>query len=200
MPKASGAAPAKRRERPDKKICKECVQELPITAFYHSATWICPRCIPCEKRRSADNYRRHREARRAQQRVAYWRDPEKHRERWRARQKTAETRARNYQAVKRWQAKHPEKLAAHRAVRAAIRRGDIGQPTVCSEPGCAATKDLARHHPNYARPLEFVVLCRIHHEAAHHRPATVVEPAVVEAIRPRRRREPVPQGDLFTSL
>lgn len=34
---------------------------------------------------------------------------------------------------------------------------------------CGATENLERHHPDYSKPLEFIVYCRRCHRALHHR-------------------------------
>jgi hypothetical protein len=39
---------------------------------------------------------------------------------------------------------------------------------VCSQ--CGSTDNLERHHEDYTKPLEFVVLCRKCHRTLHHKP------------------------------
>lgn len=56
-----------------------------------------------------------------------------------------------------------EKLAANRAVNAAIRRGQM-HPELCNV--CGA-KSAQAHHDDYRKPLDVVWLCRIHHEERH---------------------------------
>jgi hypothetical protein len=55
--------------------------------------------------------------------------------------------------------KHPEERIARNIAR-------------CLPPGvdcqmCGATKDLQKHHPDYSKPLEVVILCRSCHERLH---------------------------------
>jgi hypothetical protein len=38
----------------------------------------------------------------------------------------------------------------------------------CSK--CGSTENLERHHPDYSKPLEFIVLCRKCHRTLHHKP------------------------------
>jgi len=39
---------------------------------------------------------------------------------------------------------------------------------VCSK--CGSAKNIERHHPDYSKPLEFVILCRKCHRALHNKP------------------------------
>jgi hypothetical protein len=73
-------------------------------------------------------------------------------------------------AVAKWQAANPEKVAAQRAVQAAIQRGDLSRPGTCEAVGCAQPARHA-HHGNYSKPLAVAFLCPGHHEAVHHRGA-----------------------------
>lgn len=62
-----------------------------------------------------------------------------------------------------WQAQHPEKRAAHKAVEQAILRGALTRmPCV----RCGAQKAEA-HHDDYSKPIEVTWLCRSHHVARH---------------------------------
>lgn len=66
----------------------------------------------------------------------------------------------------RWQQKHPERRAAHEAVRRALLRGElVRQP--CED--CGSTDHLDAHHEDYGRPLDVTWLCRRHHVARHRR-------------------------------
>ena len=65
-----------------------------------------------------------------------------------------------------WQLKHPERRAAHEAVRRALLRGElVRQP--CED--CGAIHTVDAHHEDYSRPLEVTWLCRRHHMARHRR-------------------------------
>lgn len=66
-------------------------------------------------------------------------------------------------AVRRYIARNPHKRRAHRALWAAIRRGDV-QRRPCEV--CGAVK-VDAHHDDYDKPLEVRWLCRIHHRNQH---------------------------------
>lgn len=111
-------------------------------------------------------------------------DPEKYRERDRIRQRSPERRAQKnasnarnaerinaynqayYAAqpqkfrglVDAWRAANPERVAAHRAVEKALRRGELARPDACAECGKACKPDAA--HTDYDRPLDVRWLCR----------------------------------------
>lgn len=67
------------------------------------------------------------------------------------------------EASKRWKRRNPERAAAHAAVAAALRRGELVRQAcaVCGEARAEA------HHPNYAEPLRVLWLCRQHHAEEH---------------------------------
>lgn len=56
---------------------------------------------------------------------------------------------------------NPEKIRAHRLAQKAI-------PSLKSCERCGDTGRLHRHHPDYSKPLEVLVLCVPFHEIAHH--------------------------------
>lgn len=62
-----------------------------------------------------------------------------------------------------WQAKNPEKRAAHKAVEWALKRGDLLRGACVR---CGAEKAQA-HHDDYSKPLEVMWLCRAHHVERH---------------------------------
>ena len=60
-----------------------------------------------------------------------------------------------------YRARYPERAAAYRVVRNAVRRGElIRQP-------CACGKRAQAHHEDYARPLEIQWLCPSCHRRHH---------------------------------
>lgn len=61
-----------------------------------------------------------------------------------------------------WRKQHPQRYAAHLAVKNAVKAGTL-KPQPCWVCGAKA---LA-HHPDYSRPLDVVWLCQEHHIAAH---------------------------------
>ena len=63
----------------------------------------------------------------------------------------------------RWNSRSADKLAAHRAVSAALRQGKLkrGQCEVCG------SFRVDAHHDDYALPLSVRWLCRRHHLALH---------------------------------
>ena len=59
-----------------------------------------------------------------------------------------------------WQARNPEKRNAH-----VIAGRNIPLDSTCVN--CGSTSDLARHHPDYSKPLEVTILCRKCHCLLH---------------------------------
>jgi hypothetical protein len=78
---------------------------------------------------------------------------------------------RNRIAVAAYARRNPEKIAARRALAAAVKRGEVIRATACEAAGCDRTEPLHAHHGSYAkaRVRDVVFLCRQHHEAVHHR-------------------------------
>ncbi len=62
-----------------------------------------------------------------------------------------------------WEAKHPEKRRAHKAVESALVCGTL-QKEPCRD--CGAT-NVQAHHPDYSRPLLVVWLCAPCHAIEH---------------------------------
>jgi hypothetical protein len=120
----------------------------------------------------------------ARKREVYWADPEQARATYNAkrarrlehyktvrreRRRQARVRAQGRDAARRYRQRYPEKIAAHRAVETAIRKGEIVVPTTCEVLGCSCDHDLALHHSSY-RPqdvLKVTTLCRTHHGQLH---------------------------------
>jgi len=79
--------------------------------------------------------------------------------------KTPEQRKKNYEAVKRYRSKYPQKSRASDIVNKRIKRGISlhRQPcSICGKPKAEA------HHYDYDKPLEITWLCKQHHEEVHH--------------------------------
>lgn len=83
------------------------------------------------------------------------------------------------EAKRRWRAKNPRyqyldddpiKVSARRQVYNAVSRGDLVRPSYCTRCGAACKPE--GHHPDYAKPLDVVWLCRQCHgkEHAEHSP------------------------------
>lgn len=66
---------------------------------------------------------------------------------------------------RRFQAKFPEKVAAHRAFHAALKSGRIVRPDQCERCGVACKPH--GHHDDYSKPLDVRWLCHKCHNAYH---------------------------------
>lgn len=67
-----------------------------------------------------------------------------------------------------WQLRNPEKTRAHEAVRLAIKRGElVRQPCEDAGDGPCSPGLTDAHHPDYAKPLAVIWLCRGHHKRRH---------------------------------
>ncbi len=165
------------------KTCAACGETKPLSEFYQSPKWTCPRCKPCERENVRSRYWSDPERHRERQRARWRRDVEKSRAQRRARRlknieversrsreraKTPDGRTRNRAAVARYAARHPERIAARNAATVAARSGTIPALIECQASGCDRRTRLERHHSDYSRPLETLTLCHLHHEATHH--------------------------------
>lgn len=75
--------------------------------------------------------------------------------------------------TERFKKKFPEKAAAHRLVRRAIRSGVlIRQP--CQQ--CGGIERIHAHHDDYTKPLDVIWLCQPCHLKHHHRLSQEVQP------------------------
>lgn len=66
---------------------------------------------------------------------------------------------------KRWADKNQDKIKAHRAVQAALKRKK--NPLVKLPCGVCGALKVNAHHEDYSKPLEVIWLCPVHHSAAH---------------------------------
>ena len=85
------------------------------------------------------------------------RDRRKYEEQYKADGRRAATMRKYYLANK-------EKFAARRKTLAAINKGLL-TPEACRV--CGTLKDIEAHHPDYAKPLHVMWLCRTHHYQLH---------------------------------
>lgn len=69
--------------------------------------------------------------------------------------------------VRRYYAENKEKIKAQKAVRKAVKTGQIIKPENCQH--CGKTGRIDGHHPDYLKPLEVLWLCRQCHSDQHPR-------------------------------
>lgn len=67
------------------------------------------------------------------------------------------------ESTKRWRASNPEKRRAHRKVEVELRTGRMSKKP-CEV--CGNEKSQA-HHDDYAKPLDVIWLCALHHKGRH---------------------------------
>lgn len=70
-----------------------------------------------------------------------------------------------YRYKKSFKERHPEKVAAHKAVYDAVKRGRLKRPETCSI--CNSECKPEAHHEDYARPLDVIWLCGDCHRGTH---------------------------------
>lgn len=67
-----------------------------------------------------------------------------------------------------WRAKHPDAVKAHNAVNHAVEAGRLVFPSVCSKCGKGTKGErLNKHHPDYSKPFDVIVLCPKCHKQVH---------------------------------
>lgn len=138
---------------PGTKLCKACKRRKPLEQFgLHrlSADGRCHKCKSCIRSGRA------KPKQRTSAQVARAKDlaQEPHR------------RVSNRLAVQLWTERHPQAVAARRALNRAVAKGIIMPAEICQAYGCEETR-LDAHHANYSRPLEVAWFCRSHHRKLH---------------------------------
>jgi hypothetical protein len=134
------------------KLCFKCHREKPLEEFYRHPMMGDGRLGKCKDCTRAD-VRANRLAR-----VDYYRkyDVERH-------ANDPKRRESDHAHSKRFRAANPHMTMAHTRVSNALRSGRlVKQP--CRD--CQRT-DVHGHHADYARPLDVVWLCPVHHRAEH---------------------------------
>jgi hypothetical protein len=166
MPRKNGAHAAQPQERC---TCKRCSHTVPVELMAKRGEGkraaICKRC---DNARRKAIYWADPEAARAKRRELRLRNIERERARGRERARSARGRELNRAAVRRYQERHPERVAAQHQARVAVRRGELKRPRCCQALGCTRTDRLHLHHNRYDRPLAVEALCHLDHERAHH--------------------------------
>lgn len=140
------------------RTCYNCQKEKPLEDFYRNITRRLGRDYICKECGRARDRKRDKTAKRKKKEKKY-----KNSERGRETMK----KRRRYDY---WKNRH--KYTAKRLVRAAIEAGKLKrQPCeVCGKTNNQET--IEAHHPDYAKPLEVVWLCRKHHSERHRKPST----------------------------
>src|SRR5262249_11704978 len=118
-------------------ICKPCDAARARARYWHD--------VQATRRRRRELRARDPETKRRQSRECYRRHLESNRARGRAYARSDRGRTLNRQAVARWQARNPKKVAAHVALRAAVKRGKVKR-MVCEVVDCKRTDRLHGHH------------------------------------------------------
>lgn len=140
--------------------CKHCNTTKAEADVYASSRARCKECIiksvKANRLANIDHYRAFDKARASQpHRVAARK----------AYQQTPAFAESHKAAATRWQARHPERRAAHIALDNAVRDGRVMAWPVCAVPECDCKPEA--HHPDYSMPLDVVWLCDQHHKATH---------------------------------
>ena len=128
------------------KPCFKCGESKPLSAFYKHpgmADGHVNKCKECNKSDVRENRKANIEHYRAFDRARGSRQTNEY--------------ARQYRA------RNPEKYKAHLAVNNALRGGKLVKApcVICGD------ENVHGHHDNYARPLDVVWLCPVHHQERH---------------------------------
>lgn len=168
----------------DERTCRLCDETKPTVLFKKTGSGRGRICKACDAQAARERYNadveKHRAARRAarvadperfrsRERAHYWQNVEAERHRCRRYSRSERGRLNNCVAVQKYQIRHPDRDAAHKAVRQALLRGVIERPKTCQAKGCRSTGPLHAHHSSYAahRRLDVDWLCEAHHRATH---------------------------------
>ena len=151
------------------KTCSKCRTEYPATFEFFRAdkkghngfrSW-CRTCCCLDRAKWEIAHLETERMRKTRYRIAH---PEANRvscARWRAAHPEV-VRA----GVARWDAAHPEAHRARNTAARAVQAARLVYPDACER--CdKSTHKLDKHHPDYARPLDVVFLCRRCHKKVH---------------------------------
>ena len=138
------------------KYCSKCNSEKPMEEFYTDRQKSdgkgsqCKDCVKLYKQSAAgikarETYYRSAAGKATQQR--FWRSDK------------------GKAAMQKYRGDNPEKIKAHNALNAAVNRGKILRPDVCSFCGVTCIPD--GHHADYTKPFEVEWLCKPCHRLAH---------------------------------
>jgi hypothetical protein len=133
------------------KICVKCKESKPLTEFYrnkNNADKLTGKCKQCYKKDVQSNYIENR---------AHYLEYERNR------RQRPERKASKEAFRARYEAKHPEKLAAKIILNHAIETGKL-KKEVCAV--CGANR-VEAHHEDYTKPLDVEWLCNMHHRQKH---------------------------------
>lgn len=129
------------------KKCKDCGVEKPLSEYYKHRQMLdghLNKCKDCVK----DRVGKHRE---------------KNIERIRAYDRARGNRQ-DYEYIKQYRAKYPNKYKAHTLVNNSIRSKKL-KKMPCEE--CGTDKNIVAHHDDYLYPLNVRWLCQAHHKQWH---------------------------------
>lgn len=150
------------------KCCSKCKKEKDTDLFSEGHKW----CIVCIDRQK--EYRKTSKGK-----VTTWRynrsqKGKRRRKTYESSDKGKENASRyassekGREAATRYRKRSPEKQRARALVQAAIDRGDIERPEVCSLEDETCKGAIQSHHPDYKNPLDVVFLCHKHHTQLHY--------------------------------
>lgn len=166
---------------PPLKRCLCCLSVKPIAEFSGDRSrsdGLARRCRQCDSDRHKERRLENGDLMRLRARRRYSVNPEQKRQAAAAYRRTDRGKRLNVLAVKRYQARHTEKTAAHIEVRKALASGVLHKPERCELAhlgDCGVRLEL--HHDDYSRPLDVRALCTQHHNATHHKTRTYHVPA-----------------------
>lgn len=145
------------------KRCFKCLCEKPLEAFYTHKRMADGRLNKCKDCTKADATKHRIENIEHVRQYDRMRGSMPHRVAARKEYQKTQAFAESHEAaVKRWQAKHPERRAAQTAVGNALRSGLLQK-----QPCWACGDEAEAHHPDYSRLLDVVWLCNPHHREVH---------------------------------
>jgi len=132
-------------------------------------------CFKCGKEKCIDNFYKHprmKDGHLNKCKACTRKDVRKHRaenlDAHRDRERSRKRPYSQYEEYQRlWKSSNPEKAAAHRMVRSAVKSGFLCRPDVCQE--CGDGGVIHGHHEDYSKPLDVDWLCVPCHHKRHPR-------------------------------
>jgi ribosomal protein S27AE len=95
--------------------------------------------------------------------------------------KTPRGMSKKYSKFLIYRSSYPEKTNAREKLKAAVQKGEIKKPKICSHCGGSfSTRYMQAHHVDYSKPLEVIWLCGNCHKFKHGRivDMSLIEPKV----------------------
>lgn len=149
------------------KKCTGCGEEKPLDEFYESTRGRDAKCKKCRSEVNRAYYSANKE--KSAERTRQWEADNPDRRRELSRRSYVNRKLKRAETMAAYWQRNPERKAAQTLLHAALKEGRLVRPESCEK--CSKSCSPDGHHPDYAKPLLVVWLCRSCHRALHRQEA-----------------------------